>query len=169
MSLPDSWVNKIFDRMLVTYGAKWARLWEGVDIAAVKADWAQQLEGFDGAAIFYALRYLPTEHPPTVLQFRDLCRKAPVMAQVPRLEAPKADPERVRELLKRMAETIRSRSALDWAYDLQRREQEGEALTPGQRAAWRDALAHGPSEGVIFGEFSQPAPETLPPGMRAQQ
>jgi hypothetical protein len=165
MSLPDSWVNKIFDRMLITYGAKWARLWEGVDIAAVKADWGVQLGGFDPEAIFYALRYLPTEHPPTVLQFRDLCRKAPVMATVPKLEAPKADPKRVKELLARMVDTAQGRGRLDWAYELQSREQSGEILTPAQRLAWRDALTTAPVDS-IGGEFTPPAPETLPPGMR---
>jgi hypothetical protein len=167
MSLPDSFVDRIFARLAVRYGAKWLRLWEGLDMAVVKADWAEVLDGFEShpESLGYALRYLPTDHPPTALQFRDLCRKAPVMATVPKLEAPKADPKRVKELLARMVDTAQGRGRLDWAYDLQSREQSGEILTPAQRMAWRDALTTAPVDS-IGGEFTPPAAETLPPGMR---
>jgi hypothetical protein len=165
MSLPDSWVDKIFTRMGITYGAKWARLWEGIDIAAVKADWAEQLGRFDGGSIFYALRYLPTDNPPTVLQFRDLCRKAPTTTDVPKLEAPKADPERVRALLGRMVETAKGRGEREWAYELQSREQSGEILSPVQRMAWREALATAPAE-CFVGDFREIPADVLPPGMR---
>jgi hypothetical protein len=76
-SLPAPWVDRIFAKLAVRYGEAFMRQYGGLDIAAVKADWAEELDGFDGEAIGYGLRFLPSERPPNVLQFRDQCRRAP--------------------------------------------------------------------------------------------
>lgn len=79
MSLPMPWVNKIFSKLTVVYGRDFINRWEGLDIEEVKADWASELSGFFGQpeAISYALQNLPDGKPPTVLEFRAICRKSP--------------------------------------------------------------------------------------------
>lgn len=70
-------IDSLFARMLVRYGTGWTRMWEGVDIDAVKAEWADELSQTSDEAIFYALDYMPPERPPTVKQFRAICNNAP--------------------------------------------------------------------------------------------
>lgn len=92
MSLPASWVELLFERLAVRYGHDFLRRWEGLDMAAVKADWAAELSGFSGDDITYALRHMPAERPPTCAQFRDLCRKAP-RKEAPALPWPEPNQE----------------------------------------------------------------------------
>lgn len=101
MPLPDSWVEALFARLSVRYGAAWLRQWEGIDMAAVKADWAEQLGGASSGAIKHALECLPVDRPPTVGQFQALCRNAPTYAP-PALPAPKLSPERRAELSEKL-------------------------------------------------------------------
>lgn len=94
-------IESLFARMLVRYGTGWTRMWEGVDIAAVKAEWAEELSTASDASIFYALEYMPTDRPPTVKQFLALCQRAPAPA-LPALTPPKPTPEakaRVRSMI----------------------------------------------------------------------
>jgi hypothetical protein len=173
MSLPLSWIEKLFERLYVTYGAAWARMWEGVPMDDVKANWAYELAGFarHPNAIAYALENLPAERPPTALVFRQICRLAPE-PEVKRLPPPPKDPEKARaareafrEALRAKTEPAQGKAAFAWAYGLQERERSGEPLTETQRRAWRDALAEAPL-GQIIGEFKAPPRECLPPGMR---
>ena len=94
MPFPSNWLDSLFARLSVRYGAAWMRQWDGVDIAAVKADWAEELSGFEQRpeAIRHAIQHLPIDRPPTVGQFVALCRSAPVMAP-PALPAPKLSDE----------------------------------------------------------------------------
>ena len=79
MSLPTEWVNKIFKELAVKYGRDFAARWEGMELEKIKADWAHELSGFEAHpdALGYALKNLPPDRPPTVLQFRVLANKAP--------------------------------------------------------------------------------------------
>lgn len=79
MSLPDSWVDRIFTRLTMVFGRDFLSRYEGLEVAAVKAEWAEDLAGFQQSpnAIRYALENIPSDKPPTSLQFRDLCRRAP--------------------------------------------------------------------------------------------
>lgn len=81
--------------------------WGGVDLDAVKADWAHELEGFaqHPEMIAYALANLPPDRPPTVLQFRDIARKMPP-PKVQMLKAPAADREKVRQLIERARRSL---------------------------------------------------------------
>jgi hypothetical protein len=140
MSLPDAWVNALFDRLAVTYGAAFSRMWEGVDIAAVKAHWAAELSHYQQRphAIKHALTLLPPNKPPTVLQFRDLCRGAPEQFQ-PRLPAPPAKPEAVAKAMQALAKPADT-DPKAWAHRLKERELSGETLSPYLRASWREAI-----------------------------
>jgi len=144
MSLPADWVNRLFERLTMTYGRDFSARWEGLDVNAVKADWAEQLAGFENnpGAIKYALGVLDTAKPPTVLQFAEMCRRAP-QTPLPALEAPAPSPEAVRmatAALKRVgAQSVGDKS---WAERLRDREarSNGKGLTKFQRDAWREAL-----------------------------
>lgn len=77
--LPSSWVDSLFARLQVRYGAAWGRMWEGIDIEAVKDDWSAELAGYANRpeAIQHGLAHLPVDFPPNVKQFAALCRGAP--------------------------------------------------------------------------------------------
>lgn len=104
MSLPIAWIDRIFERMTLRYGRDFLGRWEGIPIADVKTDWADVLSGFftHPSAIAWALESLPDSKPPTVQEFRALCRAAPA-PEIPRLPEPKADPGRVSAELAKLA------------------------------------------------------------------
>jgi len=142
MSLPDVWVDRIFDRLIVVYGQAFLRRWDGLDLADVKANWAYELRGFatwpDG--IRHALENLPPDGaPPTVLQFRALCLRKPP-APPPALPLPPADPQRVAELIGAMPRPA-ERDPKAWAWGLKRRDEANpRSVSPLQRAMYQEAL-----------------------------
>lgn len=106
-------VEQIFARMLVRYGAAWNRMWEGVEPEAVKADWERELQGVSGHAIRYALENLPPERPPTVGKFKTLCINPPEVWR-PSLPPPEPTPEqkaKVREQLAKARAAITGKGA----------------------------------------------------------
>jgi hypothetical protein len=96
--------------MTVRYGAAFMRQYEGLDIAHVKADWAEVLDGTSGKSIAFGLQYLPSDRPPNAMQFRDQCRRAPHDDHIA-LPAPdvKPDPARVREVMAAIAPAVKAR------------------------------------------------------------
>lgn len=102
MPLPELWVDHLFAKLSVRWGAAFMRQWPDTDPALVKADWSEVLDGCGGDSIAYALRYLPTA-PCNALAFRDLCRRAPRETQQAITDdRPPADPERVRSIIASM-------------------------------------------------------------------
>lgn len=79
MSLPESWVDRIFAKLTLVYGHQFLSRWDGLSIADVKADWAHELDGYQNnpQAIAFALSNLPPSRAPNVLEFRELCFRAP--------------------------------------------------------------------------------------------
>jgi hypothetical protein len=129
MSLPASWVDRIFEKLTLTYGQAFLRRWSDIDLNAVKSDWGHELAGFDQhpKAIAWALHNLPADGPPTVLQFKFLARRAPP-DELPRLETPKADPSRIAEELAKLEPIKRApRMApnTDWARRIVERAESG--------------------------------------------
>jgi hypothetical protein len=104
MPLPSEWVDRIFEKLTLVYGRDFLGRWEGLDIDAVKADWAHELGGFgaEPSAIRHALEHLPPGKPPTVLEFKAMAQRVPQPFSPP-LPAPERTPEekaRISELLK---------------------------------------------------------------------
>jgi len=99
MTLPVRVIDRLFERLLATYGQQWQGLWSGVPIVDVKSLWAAELALFADRldAIGWALENLP-ERPPNLVQFKALCRQAP-RPEVPALPLPERNPERMREAL----------------------------------------------------------------------
>ena len=146
MSLQSKAIDRLFDRLGVTYGAQFTNFYAGQQPDAVKASWAFELAGFADRlyAIAWALDNLP-DRCPNVVEFRKLCRSAPAPIKTLALQAP-ADPERVAievaKLSEVRTEVTASFDARQWARDLQKRGDERIVmLTQFQRAAIREALA----------------------------
>jgi len=98
--------EQIHARLLVRYGAQWIRMWDGIDPAAVRNDWAEQIGNFGRDEIQFALEHLPPDRPPNAAQFRQLCLSAPRrhVVEPPQLERPDPTPEekeRIRAMLAR--------------------------------------------------------------------
>ena len=134
MSLNAEWVEVLFTKLSLVYGRDFFGRWEGLDLDAVKADWAHELAGFahHREAIVYGLAHLPPK-PPTVLEFRAICRMAPA-PDTPRLEAPVANMARrdaelakLQQILCELAGPVGGRG---WAHKVLERAQRGERVSP---------------------------------------
>ena len=168
MPLHSRTIDEIFGRLLVRYGAAWIRMWEGLDMKPVKADWATQLERFSVADINYALDRLPEKYPPNVAEFRALCRAAPA-PQVKRLPPPAFRADKAREFVENIKGVFKPKDdRFAWAKALRAREEAGEHLTEQVRKDWRAALERQ-LHTVVLGEFVPIDPTCLPPDMRLPQ
>ncbi len=169
--LPAAWIDSLFARLQVRYGAAWNRMWEGIDMAVVKADWAEELGGFERnpSAIGRALNGLPVDWPPTVAQFKALCIGEPgdIEQSQPILPAPPADPARVAEIVAKIPREREKVPARKWSEDLRKREQSLGRLTMAQRTMWRAAL-RAPDEQTKNVASQLIDRECLPPGMRGR-
>jgi hypothetical protein len=167
-SLPPAWVNRIFDKLTVTYGRDFIGRWDGMELSTVKADWAFELRGFKGRpeAIAYALENLPQGKPPTVIDFRAMCARRPD-ASMPVLPAP--DPAGLLRIASSLAPVMNHQETPnEWMGRLERDVKDGNA-GPGRIAHYRIAVQNGyfgNQAGPIVGSFSAPPKEVLPPGMR---
>lgn len=73
--LPDSWIEKLFHRMLLSYGKKFTDQWGGADTDELIAHWGVELAGFTGPEIKRGLDALAgKEWPPTLPEFKKMCR-----------------------------------------------------------------------------------------------
>lgn len=133
-------VDELFARLAASYGSQWLAKWDGMDMDKVAQVWQDELGGFKFRHIKYALENLPTDHPPTAMQFRALCRQAPEPA-VRMLRDPerRPDPARIAEAIAKIGRGG-SRHPMACAMELRNRELAGEKLNPAQRKHWRDVL-----------------------------
>lgn len=136
MPLQTSWVEHLFAKLTVRYGAAFMRQYADLDAEHVKADWAEVLDGVSGKSLTYALTCLPSDRPVNALQFRDLCRRSPDAA-APALPAPldRANSARVAAIVSRLRGPDDGRTpAQRVAANLRRIEREnGGQLNPAQR------------------------------------
>lgn len=135
MSLPVQALDRLFARLAATYGAAWERSLGSTPLADVKTAWSHELSGFAGSLnrIAWALENLPPKCP-NVIEFKALCRQAPT-PEAPRLPEPKADPERVKaELAKlapvRQAVATSQRDGREWARRILARNEAGDRIRP---------------------------------------
>lgn len=142
MALPSPWVERIFAKLIVAYGRDFLSRWEGVDLALVKADWANELDGYvkNPDALAYGLDNLPADKPPTAKQFRAICNSRPE-PRLPALSAPVGKPS-AEVLAKAASINANAGGPKDWAHALRERERasKGVGLTRAQREMWREAL-----------------------------
>lgn len=152
-SLPDAWVRKIWDTMRSTYGAAFDRQWEcpvgttpEAHVQNLMAVWGRGLAQLqqNPQAIAYGLDNLPEDFPPNLLQFRAICNRRPD-PKLPALEAPRAAPEKVREMVSKLIKTPGETDLLDWARALHAADQKdgtfnGRPITLAQRQTYKQAL-----------------------------
>lgn len=142
-------VDHVFAVLAATYTAAWERSLGTTPISDVKTAWAYQLGQFTHSqtakrAILWGLRNLP-DSVPSAIQFRNICRMAPVTEALA-LPAPAADPARVAAELAKLAplRTKPSESAghgmKAWAYRLKSRDEAGESVNMNQRRCYKAAL-----------------------------
>lgn len=116
MKLKSVWVDRIFERLAGIYGTQFTAKFPNAEEA--KKVWAAELGVFDNhpEAISFALENLPIERAPNVLEFREICRRAPRNEPKKREDNTPVNPERVAEF-SREAQQIMSREKdhLAWA------------------------------------------------------
>jgi len=140
-------IDRLFERLALTYGAAWQNSFGAAPIMDVKSMWQHELSSFlqnreTMRRIVWALDNLP-ERVPNVIQFKNLCRMAPA-PEVPMLPAPPADPARVAAELAKLAPIMAERTErVDpkaWAKQLRFRNLAGERLSSIQIQMYKQAL-----------------------------
>lgn len=144
MSLPTKAVDRLFERLSATYGSAWTRQWADVPMLDVKSAWSHELSGYRLESLAWALENLP-ERCPNVIEFRNLCRRAP-QPEVPQLPEPKADPARLAQEFAKLGE-IRAKAKdfkVDhkaWARRIIARADSGDKVAPFCLRLAKEALA----------------------------
>ena len=145
MSLPIAVVERLYDRLSMTYGAEFKNKWSGMPLNEVKTHWAYELSQFSSNlnAIGWALQNLP-DRCPNLIEFKSLCKQAP-RAEYAALEAPKASAEIVdKEILKIVSSFVKpKKDNVDhklWAKKLRDRHTSGEKLSVLQIKMYKSAL-----------------------------
>lgn len=144
MSISMRAIDRLFERLAATYGAQWTRQWQDVPMSDVKTAWAYELGVFGESLhrIAWALENLPPKCP-NVIEFKSLCRQAPA-PETPRLPEPKADPERIKAELAKLApmrnNPVQRTDGRDWARRIIAKHEGGAKVAPCTLKMARDAL-----------------------------
>lgn len=69
-------IDRLFSSMATRYGKLWLDQWAGMDILMVKRDWAMDLMRFSMADMGEAMKTLPTQFPPSLPAFSEMCLAA---------------------------------------------------------------------------------------------
>ena len=72
-------LDYVFAYMSAAYGNQFVRSFDGVSTDMVRMVWQKELGTYlqSKAVLDYALSNLPTDWPPSVFKFRDICKKSP--------------------------------------------------------------------------------------------
>lgn len=74
-AVPESWIDSLFARMSAMYGAKFADLWRGTDLAVVRRLWGVELASVSRDELKAGVDALVKRpFPPTLPEFLALCR-----------------------------------------------------------------------------------------------
>ena len=146
-------IDRLFDRLVSTYGTPFLALYAGLDIQSVKTIWALELghwgdeQGLN--AVAWALENLPPD-PPNAIKFKNLVRSAPA-PDLPRLPEPKADPARLKSELEKLGGIVgqmknTDTNGKDWARRIIEREAQGAKIHRATLQMAHDALGIKPRE-----------------------
>ena len=140
MSLQLTVIERLFDRLIASYGNEFLNRYQGLDVNKAKSMWAYELAGYANRldAIGWALENLP-ERAPNVIEFRNLCTKAPEKA-APMLDRPRADPAIVALITKKLSAPVQAVGRLDWAHRIIERKEQGAKISPTVLRMAKDAL-----------------------------
>lgn len=74
-ALPEAWIERLLDKMLLSYGKKFLDQWGGIDTDKLVAHWSSELAGFNRDELGRGYAALEArEWPPTLPEFKKLCR-----------------------------------------------------------------------------------------------
>jgi hypothetical protein len=145
MALPTAAIDRLFDRLAMSYGTEFTNKWGTLGSAEVKSHWAHELGIFvdNLQAIGWALKNLP-DRCPNLIEFKSLCRQAP-RPDMKALPPPRANPEIVDKELAKIVQKLAKPQTDNvdhkrWAKKLQQRHENGENLSMFQIKCYRDAL-----------------------------
>ena len=145
MALPTKAVERLFEKLQLTYGTEFTNKWGELNSMDLMTNWAFELAQFSDNlnAIGWALQNLP-DRCPNLIEFKNLCKQAPRPITVA-LDAPKAPVEVIdREISKMLAGLIKKPTDAGdhkrWARRLKERHEKGEHLSPYQINCYKTAL-----------------------------
>jgi hypothetical protein len=148
MTLPIAAIERLFDRLSMTYGVEFKNKWSGFPVNEVKTHWAHELSVFADNlnAVGWALQNLP-DRCPNLIEFKSLCKQAP-RPVTNALDAPKAPVEVVDKVLAEIAikafkKPVDENGNVDhkrWAKKLRDRHAKGEVLSLVQIKSYKTAL-----------------------------
>lgn len=113
-SLPDGWVEKLFQKFEDFYGAKWAAAYGSFPRDRVKRTWAEELGGFASMPECIAMALEDQKQlkfPPTLPEFLTLCRDAakrlpPKVSLIIEHKLSEEDMQRNRERISKIASSL---------------------------------------------------------------
>lgn len=74
-ALPESWIERLLDKMLLSYGKKFLDQWGGVDTDKLVRHWSEELASYTREELARGYAALESrEWPPTLPEFKKLCR-----------------------------------------------------------------------------------------------
>lgn len=162
--LPSGWVEGLFRRFRTAYGSRVESMWAGVSRDELVETWGAELAPYaaeDFRSALAAMGSVYPDFPPTLYQFRALCRDAATLrgglaAKVTHVRYGAPDPQVLAEI-HRLAESMRDpnrkRDKRDWARTILREDAEGvyRGGAYGVQCA-REALGIGAERAAIMGE-----------------
>lgn len=120
-ALPEAWIDRLFERFSLMYGADWSAKWAGIPLEKVKASWAEDLAFASGEQVRKALAHCRTNNkfPPSCPEFAGLCKAfAPspggFLSALPAPRGGEINPRVMTEIAK-FLEAGRERDPKDWA------------------------------------------------------
>jgi hypothetical protein len=148
VSIPTKAIDRLFERLTLTYGRQFLAQWDmldDADLPRLKELWAYELAPFANRldAVAWALENLPPR-PPNIIEFKALCRNAPRPEKPVELPAP-ANPERVRAELAKLGHIIQQQPTgergIEWAKAIVKRHRMGERINMTSLRFAKEALA----------------------------
>ncbi|WP_440966127.1 hypothetical protein ACL58G_07810 [Massilia sp. GER05] len=74
-ALPEAWIERLFERMLLEYGKRFGDQWAQANMDKLIAHWAAELAGYSGAELKRGVDALASrDWPPTLPEFKRMCR-----------------------------------------------------------------------------------------------
>lgn len=145
--------ERVFARLAIMYGNKFADMWRGIDLGEVKRAWGDELAAFSVPEVAGAIKALRANtFPPTLPEFLQLCEKARVRKSPEQYKLPapdtSAENRAKREQAAAMLKTIgKPQPGREWARKARARHESREhLLTPEELAIVDEALRFEPVE-----------------------
>ena len=154
--LPEKWVERLFERMLLEYGKRFGDQWEKADMDKLIAHWANELAGYSRAELKRGVDALSTrEWPPTLPEFKKLCRR-PLDATAAYYEAIAGTQERANGKYGKWSHPAIYWAAMPLSFDL--REQTYSQIKTRWEAALNEQLDKGEWPEIPQPMVALPAP-----------